>query len=458
MTIIDVTKNLLSGGANPTWRGVTPSDLSSQAVKDISFDRTSIAPPIGAYCLASDGTDSEFRYAADSFAIPVVWTPGSTFSGEYDILRSASIAGSVLAYSPGGTDVALVDSFTINPSDSSYQDGAYVTDASKFYKFVVTGDWYYSTPPNPTSYRLDAAEFNTTDSWATHAGGGSTSIQLSDGSFTPPSTDAYNALHKYNFFPVAGTGAVFSIRINDGGWSDNENKTIQVDVYEITPATVRYSDDNGATVGSAILVGGSPGSNGAFDLLPIGGASIASAAGKVVLATSLGGSYSDAPGGSLSAGNPVALCLPVRIFPHGAYQTNSTTPDFIMGADTDNSGASLWKVNGAGSVTDITPVSGCTIVPHCLTTWQTSAVCYILVAINNGGVYEVWRSLDGGSTWSLSRTCSTAPVYLRYKRFYNPVAYLIEGSELRTSSNNGASWALRGTPSSDAGVSMDIYG
>lgn len=467
--IDDVTKNLISGGANPTWTGVTPSDLGSQSVKDVSFDRTSIKPPIGAYSLAADDTDSEFRYTADSFAKPVVWTPGSPFSGEYSILRSASTPGSVLAYGTS-TSTPFVFDFLVNDGGWSSTSIASRPNYANPAIYVALTGWQSvdDTPEHDDqtmqivytfSSPTDIGSATVTFTASGSNGGVDTRAVIwerTDHSLGSALLSLEGGTHT-NSVTINETILAIAVNVNTPLAVSTDPNTVTKVVLNSGNAQVIYSDDYGATVGSAIDLGSSPGAFGAFDLLPIGGASIAAAAGQVMLATTLGGSYSNTPstGGTLASGNPVALVLPVRTLPHGSYQTNSTTPDFIMGADTDNSGESLWMVTGAGSRTDITPVSGCTIAPHCLTSWQTSSTLHIQVVINDSGTYKLYTY--NGSTWTYRRDV-TDPRFLRYKRQGNPVLYLIDGSTLYISYNHGAKFISRTTPSSDPGVAMDIYG
>lgn len=439
------TSRTVTTDRTPAWTGVTPIDLGDFAIKDVTFDRTSSAPPIGAYLLASDGTNSAIWYTSDAYAQPSPWSEGATFAGVYTSLRSASTPGGVLAYNPALNSSAV----TLTPDAPS---GAAPTTLSTLTMNV--GDMVTATPHIDgsglynggftTSEAVTIQIVSQTGFTPGHSGGGPSGVSWQWHTSGP---DFTGTPQPGDTSPATSTGF-------GGNSTTPYSIVIKLLATASSTAKIRYSSDYGATVGSAIAVGDSPGAFGVFDLIRIGSTSIAAAAGKVKLATTLGGAYSDAPGGTLAAGNPVALVIPVRRFPHGAIQDNTSTPDFIMGADTDNSGESLWTVTGAGTVTDITPVSGAVVQPHCLTAWQTASSLHIQVVILTSGVYKLYTY--DGSSWTFRRNVTT-PNFLRYKRLGNAVLYLIDGTTLYISFNHGATWVADTTPSSTAGIAMDIF-
>lgn len=429
---------------HPVWTGITPVDLGSESIEDVSFDRTTLVPPLGAYMLANDGTDSEFRYASDAFSSPVPWQTGDSFSGVYKKLRSASTPGSVLAYSPGTQTTGTINiTYGQGTGPASCNSGDTITINS-----TVNGFGHddigiiLSTPCEATI--VSTPGFVNNVSAGTHftqwfdISGNVIGYLVYPANTSPTEMPPNTLIGQLECSP--GPSVPFSM---------------QLKLVVVAGAEVRYSSDYGATVGSAISVGNSPGAYGAFDLMPYGAASIAAADGQVKIATTLGGSYSNAAGGTLAVGQAVALVLPVRRFPHGVRQDNATDPDYILGASADNSGESLWLVDGAtGTRTNITPSSGAPVAPKCVTVWQTSSIIRVQSIVNVSGVWKLY-TYDGSS--STFRRNVTDPRFLRYKRLGNPALYLIDGNDLLISTDHGATWRTRTTPSGNAGRAMDPY-
>jgi hypothetical protein len=237
--------------------------------------------------------------------------------------------------------------------------------------------------------------------------------------------------------------------------------TVRIDdILGSGDAAVRYSSDYGVTVGSPVTVGATPGFLGDFDLLRIGAATIAAADGQVKLATTLGGSYSNALGGTLSSGQPVTLALPFRRWDHGARQDDATDPDYLLGSSVAISGSCLWKVDGSsGAQTDVNPVSGAVCIgPHLATVWQSSATCKLAIVVMVSGIYKLYTSVDGGASWTFRRNVGN-PLFLRCRRndLYGTQLYLIDNASLYISTDWGVSWKSRTLPSATPGVFLDSY-
>lgn len=471
-TIVDTSRQVTTN-RTPPWTGITPDDLGSFEVRDLTFDRTTLSAPIGAYLIVSDGTDSKILHTADAFATPVVWDVGASFAGEYTQIRSAGTSGSVLVYSPDSSSTTTVydfltsdGGFVQNPAGPVGAWSLGVGWSSSFASFgggdnrgvqiqltiasstVIKLKAHYSiTVGNLSGTALNRLGTDVNGSLATQY-----QPATGDGTFDIQWTGSESGVTILYFTMLCGA--------NPGGGGD-PGGTLVLTRYEVTTSGgnggVRYSSDYGATVGSALSLGSSPGGSGGFDLELIGAASLAAASGQVMIATTLGGAYSNAAGGTLSSGQPVALALPYRRFPHGATQYSATDPDYLLVGDTAIATASVWKVNGATGVrTDITPVASATgIGANTITVYQTSSICYILVIINVSGAYELHRSLDAGATWSLSRTC-VFPTYMRYSRNNPAVVYLLDGATLYVSLNHGASWLADTLPSTNTGA-LDMY-
>lgn len=454
----EYTSRSVVSNPSPVWTDVTPDDLGSDLLRDVSFDRITLTPPIGAYDLSSDSTNSLIRYSTDAFAKPVVWVDGTPFSGFYQILRSIGSPGGVMAYTPSTPGSTVNIAYAVGSGPATASPGSTITVASAAGGGGGAGD-------QEVSFTLDKqCRITITSAPSYVLGAGVSNGTVFGGSFIASAPVYYLIKPTATNSPVDTPAHIIidQFIVDTGGTAQGGGTpfTVVIKIEEIAGsgnAQVVYSSDYGVTIGGPVTVGATPGLVGAFDSTPVsGGATIAAAAGQVKLATTVGGSYSNAPGGTLAHGNPVALVIPVRRLDHGAYQNAVSDPDYLLGASADNTGASLWKVAGAsGTRTDITPVSGCTIAPHMLTTWQTASLLNIQTVINDAGTYKLYSKI-GAASWVFRRTV-TNPVYLRYKRTSPAVLYLIDGDVLYVSTDHGANWRTRTSPSSTNGVAMDMY-
>jgi hypothetical protein len=452
--------------ATPVWTGATPIDLSTFDIKAVCFDLTTVNPPIGAYLLASDGTDSAIWYTPDAFAKPAQWVQGATFSGVYTDVRAAGTPGSVIVYTTASDAVVHDYNFAISGYGWQIENDVITGQPRGVYQ----SGRFESVNDSPPANSLLDIYLNISSATVL-------SVRVI-GHFGGAAGSALRAVY-FNTFSgtLAGllpTGAgdfdvtfytmdtgVTSVWIDASSTSNtvlNYINRVEIITSGGAGSAVRCSSDYGATTTSAITVGTSPGAIGAIDLTRLGGASIASADGQVKLATTLGGSYSNAPGGTLSSGQPVTLMIPIRRWDNGATQYSATDPDYLLMSSALISSESCWKVAGAsGTKTDITPVAGAIGVgPNLATTYQTGSACHIALVVNNSGAYEVYVSADAGATWTLSKTASN-PIYLRYKRNGSPVLYFIDGASLFVSLTHGATWLTRTLPSTRTGVSLDAY-
>jgi len=459
----DWTSRSVISYAVPVWTGTTPIDLGSYVIKAVCFDLTTTAPPIGAYLLASDGTNSAVWYTADAFARPANWVMGASFVGVYTQMRSAGTAGSVIVEGAATPGTPVVVDFT-----SSNGSFAAVVPATPRAVYVGGTGWtrvYNIAGLGISETRIaNSSIVGAFSSIAiTFTCTGPISIAINDGDVNSISSTITSSSFG------AGAGQVYTystpfslstgLRIDANNVSGNITITITNITY--TPADtvkVRVSTDYGATVGSAVTVGATPGALGAIDITRLGGATIAAAAGQVKIATTLGGSYSNAAGGTLSSGNPVSLVIPYRRLPHGATQYSATDPDYIVGGSAIISSSCLWDVDGTtGTKTSINPVAGATCVgPNLLTVWQSSTTRKIAVVVSVGGVKKVY--VWNGTVWVFSKTV-TNPIFLRCRRGdpNGTQLYLLDGSTLYVSRDWGVTWLSRTLPSSNTAVFMDIY-
>lgn len=468
--VVDTSRSVVAR-RRPVWTGITPRALGSFSPKAVAIDLTTppypAKGPIGAYEVDSDGTNSEIQYTPDMFASPVVWTPTATpVAGEYRQLRAANTPGSALIYAVNPDAHTVIYDFTVS------QQG-WIVNTARWPDPIVRMSWQLGVgfqgniqgvnshdASYPVSCKITFPSSRHLISCRVFTSNTFTTFFYPVLTFTDGSTDVLTV----NNFPqegglvdLHGTDALTMEAWGATGAFPCWISKVILTYGPSTNANVRSTADYGATIGSLIDLGSSPGPMGMFDLIRFGGASIAAAQGEAQLATSLGASYSTAPGGTLSNGSPSVIVIPIRKWDLSARQDNSVAPDYLLGADANNSGACLWRVTGAGTRTNITPISGALCLgPNLASVWQTLTTCHILVGINDGGAMKIMRSADNGATWTLSKAVGS-PIYLRYNRSGNPVLYLLDGSDLWLSFNHGISWVKDSLPSSNVGVGLDSY-
>jgi hypothetical protein len=234
----------------------------------------------------------------------------------------------------------------------------------------------------------------------------------------------------------------------------------------IHTAVVAYSTDYGATFTGTSTVGVSPGSVGALDLERSGSVSIASATGQVKMATTLGGGYNDAPGGTFAAVNPVSLVLPYFAWGYtdtAHKQTGSATPDYATLLDAVSGGGTLKRITGAGSVTDITPVSG--FIGYCanaITTLYGDRMAVLGSVSGDRRVYVTSNAGAGSPTWTLAKSgLSSHALFLRVRRDDSRLTggqlFLVDGDKMWYSRDFGANFYARTMPVADIEM-CDILG
>lgn len=424
----------------PKYRDVTPPSMGAFQIQhgmiQIGGSR--------AWLLASDGTDSKVWTTSNLFATPKpAWTVGASQSGVYTLLRTTDTAGTIAIYSPSASNSqSLVDTWSVDSTNSSVQHGSYATVVSKSYLMQVNG--YVQENSTPPLGLVDGY-YASTDSWATHTV--SPACGLEDGSTYTPDDTSYQSSHVYTM-TRAGTGSTFGAKLVDSFYGDNSGSWT-INLYEFAgsgDSTVLYSSDNGATFGSAITVGVTPGAVGGFDVQHVGSVSYAAMIAKTRKAATFGGSYSD---DQTFTPNPVLIEIPWAIRNSNTTLNTGSSPQYIIGLDApDGSDHTLfWVVSG--SPVNITPViggnPGIPVGPNCLCTWLGRYVAFIG---SFGGTKHLVVSIDGGSTW-LDRGAVNA-IYLRLRRLAKtPGQLYTAGATLKYSSTFGAVLASKTMPAAN---------
>lgn len=424
----------------PRSNEITPADLASFLIKQVLFDPFGTANALGAYLLASDGTNSAIWNTDSSLDAVPTWTKGANVADVFTVMRATNLANALLYYSPypSSATSSTIDA-TFDPGGYAYTlqlgtlasggnpgncidggSGAHTTEAAVRINLPVAStvtnvkiDWKKFHPGHPTgncnpnvklydslnnllSTPINAVPTAPDNTWATEDSGAISVASVS-----------------YAIFDV-NASAAFNVQV----WMDNCILTYGVTTGE---ATVRLTTDGGLTSSTLQNVGTVPSGNvGGFDVQLAGTVSYAAMAGKVRKATTLGGAYADFI--NTTGANPVCIIIPW-------YTRNSTTvkntttatPDCIVANDAnDSDGAALyWVAGGTGVKTSIQPVAGMTFDnPNCVT---TSYGTHIAVFGKIAGVYHLYTSTNGGTTWT-DRGVITSPGFIRGRRKDNRVA------------------------------------
>lgn len=420
---------------SPLSTEITPPDLAAFLIAQGLVDPASnFKTSVGGYLQVSDSTNSKTLAAPNILATRPLWAEGEEVTGIYNVIRATKNADNVLIYAPGDepTEWSHTFDFSIDEQGFSAFGGVRAT-------YVPGSYWSSVDIVITTDRRICEIEINFTSSVFTSAamtydrtGSGTQFGDVVGASINIGSFVKFLYMNQC----IDGTDLVLS-GTSEGDPSANIRLTVQSShtsyggiarikklvVTGNTPnpfgpdgvgARVRLSTDGGQTYGAFLVVGDSPGSIGGFDVQRAGNVSYAGAANEVCKATALGGTYSSWV--NCTGANVVACIIPYFIRNSTTVKnTTTSTPDVIVALDQDDSdsGALYWIAGATGVKTDITPVSGMTFDnPNCITvSYGTHIAVFGLV----GGVYKLYTSTDGGSTWTF-RTNLTTPGFIRTRR------------------------------------------
>lgn len=427
----------------PTITEITPPNLGSFNVTCCIVAPNPTAIVIGAYILATDGTNSAVWYNPN-IAAPFAsanWTKGANHTGTFTLIRGTKTPGTVMIYSPAGASSTTTVTATFSGGGYAYtldygtldgsggNPGGCInggTTSAADCSGSGTGPPNYSngqvTLTLPLISTITEVAFDikvvgyTSLSWTitVYDNGGSlldtysvTSAPISDGVWTHKTSgtisvpNAYSVRFNVNFCGVASVTAFL------------DNCAITYEDTSGTDANVAKSTDYGATVGTDVSVGDTPGTIGGFDTQRSGTVTYAALAEAVKKATTLGGAYSAFV--ACVGANPVCVIQPYYKRNSTTKNTTTSTPDVIIALDqADSDGGTLYWVDGATAVkTDITPVAGMVFSnANCVTTrYGKNIAVFGTVA----GVRKLYYSINGGTSWTLVGSL-TNPGFIRSRR------------------------------------------
>lgn len=239
-------------------------------------------------------------------------------------------------------------------------------------------------------------------------------------------------------------------------------------IYDPSGASTYYSSNRGATWGSVISVGTTPGDMAGFDTGKLGTVSLAAADGLVRKATTQGGAYSDYA--TLPTDNiATAIFVPRYTFLGANNGAGVSSPDFLFASAVPASGTgnTLWKVTVAGSAFgNISPTDGgnkgTAVSPDCIhMPWYSTAYQDIMAILDFAGTRKLAVSVDSGSSWVLTGALAASAGYLTTRRSdtRRRQLFIVNGSNLGYCSNyqsNPLILAARVGPSSDVLSGIDV--
>lgn len=462
----------------PHARDITPTDLGSFTIQAILADIFSPTGSVGAYILATDGTNSAIWYSSNVANTPPAWTKGAEFPNVFTVLRSGNTAGSVVAYSGTNPGTNFIHTFDFSINDGSWTAGFPTAPAS-----YGSGRWNSTHYSNglvgqaDSLYILSAAVAPTffqrvrVIGFATYAAaGGGRTVNAPAGALPQNAGAIDSTVTLNNTYPQIAVD-LSSNNTGDSTPTSGKNYITKIVVSgsgsdPFTPPdtgnaqSVVASFDYGATVGVPLAFGAVNLSVGGFDLQKAGGVSYAAASGAIYKASSIGGTYLlwfSVP----ASATPV--CLIVPYFKRNSTtlkNTTTSTPDVIAACD---NGKLYWIDGATATATDITP-TGMTAFDNanCVTiSYGTHLACFGKVS----GTYHLFTSTDGGSTWT-DRTSLTAPHFIRGRRndtraktagnhgqLYLAVDDVIDYSSIW----DGAGMSIRNMPSSGIDAFDTVY-
>lgn len=437
---LQITANLISGGANPTWVDITPDNITG----DLKYIRTPGGSAL--YAVANDGVDSSFHYTANAYANPVDWIDTTLTGVLYDYIRPASTSGAV--YIEGLNAVAggnPTNGWVCQVGTETFRDGTTVSvDA------VLSGAEYI-VAYNSSDINQCCAPIITFDSGTYEARG---AIDCGEAQVPENINFSWNGATEVNYFVHISVNP-FSFTADFTGCGGTVPMTY-----------IAYSDDFGATFATPeTLTGLSP---AGFDTIKIGTVSLVGTPGQVYISTTDGGTYT--PYGTLfpTGGEPNAILLPR--FQFGSTTSGNvttSTPQYLVGSGTlAADGEALWKNTTSGSLfTGITPiysgVEGLVIGRDSIEMpWQSGS--RILEVADFSTAVRLAVSLNAGSTWKFSGALSDDAYALRVRKSdaANRQAFVGNGTVVAFFSNYQAATLTYASKTYPGGVigAIEVFG
>lgn len=221
-----------------------------------------------------------------------------------------------------------------------------------------------------------------------------------------------------------------------------------------------YSNDYGASW-TTVTVGASPGSTAGADTQTQYGGTVAYATvsgGQVKKATTIGGSYSNA-GAALT--DIAYVIVPWYRWSSDSTQNSGSSPDYLIGLSALSGGGSLFRDDGSGSRTDITPsVSGTKALftsPNFATMWKSQRMA---VVGNISGTPHVFTSVNAGTAFTDRGAITGASFIIIRRRATTPgQLYINAGANIKYMPNAFTNSTILTKSTPLATVSgQDIYG
>lgn len=482
-TNVYLTLNFLASN-NPTWRDITPESIVTNG-----YTVAAAAWYLGydgrCYVLANDGTDSFVYTTDDAFASPPTWTVGATLSGLYTVLRTTSVSGEIMVYTNGaaGGTVEYVYDFTTSDggwttqsvtvgTPGSYSAGTgwvhgdFQSPLNNHYRGVYIGKTFSAFDVTGIDILYDLSGL------ATNQPTSNDCVEIIvDGVVKANITFASqtNGTDKTFSWSGSATGAtsirlicVSSYYLPGATYAGSVTIKRVTVTSQSTTARVSHSADHGATFDSPTTVGTYPDNPGGFDVIYIGSASIAAANAQTYKATTLGGAYTTlGADGATTGADPSFVLIPW--YDWGSTTTkniNTTTPDYMLGSTALVSSHCLWRAEGGGGRTGITP-TGATAAPgpNCVTTWKGTKAAALL---SKSGTRTLFYSTTIGSTdtWTDAGSVNSAADYIRVRRKTGTGAQLFwnNGSAVAYRPTFGGTTASKTTPDTGTILGVEPFG
>lgn len=480
-----LTTNFLT--TSPAWTDVTPD--GGYTIVSCAF-----APDFrgGAYCLINDGTDSRVAYSSDIIA-GAAWEIGTSISGLYTELRCMSTPGQVAIYSPdltggGGTWTETFD-FTVNNGGFSVSvgggsAGTYTAgvgwvavdggvdgggiyrrnvdiqrtiSATTITEYSMTYDLTkgsYSSGAAEAALLADSGAFPRQSLLHGSASSGTNLTYTYTGSISGITVLQFRVTSSFQGSATySGSGLIKSVSISGTG-------TNPFSGGGTSGAVARFSTDYGVVFGSEISVGTTPGSVGGFDVVRVGNYSYAAAVNQAKVATTAGGAYANATGGTLTGVSPSLLFVPLFDWGSSTVKNTAASYDWLMGATGLDTSHCLWRVNSAGTRTGITP-TGVTTMPtnNSAFTWKGT---HMAVIGNVSGTRKLFTSSTIGSTdtWTDRGALGASANYIRIRRTSQTGQHLfwVDGSSARYRSTFAGTTKNKTYPESSTLLGLDVFG
>lgn len=232
-----------------------------------------------------------------------------------------------------------------------------------------------------------------------------------------------------------------------------------IECFDPTAGKIQVSTNYGQSWATAVSVGTPAANAKGQDVIRIGTVSLAAASGKVRKSTTFAGAFADVT--TVTGSDALGIFVPRYQWNASTSNISITNPVFLLAAQALVASAALFKVDGAGTQTDITPShAGNKLTPvssDCAAIQFVNAARIAFLGSTGGSTY-LQTTANAGSAWTDRSTVAAKIVRMRKSDTTATPALALAGPGglLKYSPDFGATIQTRTSPTTDEVIALDI--